>query len=210
MLFRLPFHLTITQLCYGQCRFAALATSANTLIIFKQESPSPSTSAPPSPRSRPSTNLPEASSPLPLGVFSFYWKTGGREFDCIYKHIRCDDDPQITPPRPKLNLVGNDAIAPILTKQGLEKINGIATRREVNVVVADGSSHSRFKRFLSDTFRFKISFDVYSFLVPLSSASCHNYFWVCIFLSSIISGYLFRIRRQYGFLLIITTLKTYY
>ena len=168
------------------------------------ESPGPSTSAP-SPRNRPSEllNLPEASSPLPSGVCSFYWKTGRckREFECKFKHIRCDDGPEITPQRPKFNLAGNDAIAPFLTEQGLAKINGIATdgffEEGEMTSLSPTEAHSRFKRFLSDTFRFKSTFEVYSFLVPLSSASCHNPLWVRISLnSSTISCYLFIIRRK--------------
>ena len=206
----------MTQLCrfYQNCRYGDKCKYSH---IQAGES---STSTPPSPRSRPSAppNLPEASSPPPSGVCSFYWKTGGckREFDCKYKHIRCHDDgPQITPPRPKFNLAGNDAIAPFLTEQGLAKINGIATdgffEEGKLTLLSPTEAHSRFKRFLSDTFRFKTSFDVYSFLVPLSSATCHNPLWVCVFLSSTISDCLFRIRRKkrgrYAFLLIITTLK---
>ena len=210
----------MTQLCRfyqkGHCRFGDKCAYSH---IQTGESPGPSTSAPPSPRSRPSAppNLPEASSPLPPGVCSFFWKIGGckREFDCKYKHIRCDEGPQTTPPRPKFNLAGNDAIAPFLTEQGLAKINGIATdgffEEGKLTLLSPTEAHSRFKRFLSDTFRFKTSFDVYSFLVPLSSASCHNPLWVCVFLLSTISGYLFRIRRKkkgrYEFLLIKTTLK---
>ena len=161
------------------------------------ESPSSSTSAP-SPRNRPSEspNLPS----LPPGVCSFYWKSGRckQEFECKFKHIRCDDGPESTPQRPKFNLAGNDAIAPFLTEQGLAKINGIATDGFFEVAsLSPTDAHSRFKRFLLDTFRFKSSFEVYSFLTPLTSASCHNPLWVCISLnSSTMSCYLFRISRK--------------
>jgi hypothetical protein len=200
----------------GQCRFGDKCKYSH---IQAGESPGPSTSAPPSPRNRPSEppNLPGASSPLPSGVCSSYWKTGGckREFGCKYKHVRCDDGPETTPPqRPKFNLAGNDAIAPFLTEQGLAKINGIATDGffEEGKLLSPTDAHNNFKRFLWDTFRFRSSFDIYGFLVPLSSASCHNPSWVCISLnSSAISCYLFRIRRKkmgrYAFLLNITILK---
>jgi hypothetical protein len=176
----------------GNCRFGDKCKNSHIRAGEPSRSSSPSTSAPPSSGNRPPKppNLPEASSPLPSGVCSSYWKTGGCrfEFDCKYKHIRCDDDPKVTPQRPQFNLAGNDAIAPFLTEQGLAKINGIAT----DGFFGDGEStslsptdaHNRFKRFLSDTFRFKTSFEVYSFLVPLSSASCHNPLWVCISLNS--------------------------
>ena len=193
----------MTQQCHhykaGNCRFGGKCKYSH---IQAGGSPGPSTSVPLSPRNQPlkPPNLPEASSPLPSGVCSFYWKTGGckKEFECKYKHIRCDDGQEIAPQRPKFALAGNDAIAPFLTEQGLAKINGIAT----DGFFEDGKltpteAHGRFKRFLSETFRFKTSFEVYSFLVSLSSASCHNPLWVCISLnSSSISCYLFRIRRK--------------
>ena len=202
----------------GNCRYGDKCKNSH-IQAGESLSPSPSTSAPPSPRNRPSKppNLPEASSPPPSGVCSFYWKTGGckREFECRYKHTRCDDGPEITPQRPQFSLAGNDVIAPFLTEQGLAKINGIATDgffEEKSTSLSPTDAHSRFKRFLSDTFRFKISFEVYSFLIPLSSASCHNPSWVCISLNSAtISCYLFRIRRKkkgrQAFLLVITALK---
>lgn len=150
--------------------------------------PGLSTSVPNSPRNRPPnrSNLPGASSPLPNGVCRFYWETGGckREFDCKYSHIRCDDRPETTPQRPQFNFSGNDAIAPFLTEQGLAKINGIATDGffddEKSTSLSPTEAHNRFKRFLSDNFRFKNSFDVYAFLVSLSSANCNNTRWACI------------------------------
>lgn len=184
----------------GNCRFGNKCHNSH---IQAGESPGPSTSAPPSPRNQPSKppNLLEASSPLPTGVCSFYWRTGRckLEFECKYKHIR--DGSEITPQRPQFDLAGTDVIAPFLTEKGLAKINGIATdgffEEEKLTSLSPTEAHSRFKRFLSDTFRFKNSFEVYSFLAPLSSASCHNPSWVCISLnSSTISCYLFRIRRR--------------
>jgi hypothetical protein len=194
---------TMAQQCHfyqaGRCLYGDKCRKSHTQSV---QSPSSSTSVPPSPRSKPS-NIPEASSPLPSGVCSFYWTTGRckREFECKYKHIRCDDGPETTSQRPQFNLAGNDTIAPFLTEKGLAKINGIATdgffEEERFTSLSPTDAHSRFKRFLSDTFRFKSSFDVYSFLVPLSSANCNNPLWVCVFLdSSAISCYLLRIRRK--------------
>ena len=184
----------------GHCRFGDKCRYSHH-DVQAAESPDPSTSTP-SPRNQPSEppNSPEASSLPPSGVCSFYWKTGRckREFECKYKHIRNNDGPEITPQRPNFNLAGNDAISPFLTEQGLAKINGIATDGFFEEAsLSPTEAHSRFKRFLSDTFRFKSSFEIYSFLVPLSSASCHNRSWVCISLNShSISCYLFRIRRK--------------
>lgn len=199
----------MTQQCRfyqaGGCRYGDKCKKSHS--IQAKDSPLPSTSAQSSPRNRPSKspNLPEASSPLPSGVCSFYWKTGRckLEFECKFKHSRCDDGPEIrvTPRRPQFNLAGNDVIVPFLTEQGLAKINGIATdgffEEGKLTSLSPTEAHSRFKKFLSNTFRFKNSFEVYSFLAPLSSASCHNPLWVCIPLnSSTISCYLFRIRRK--------------
>ena len=182
----------------SHCRFGDKCRYSH---VQAGESSGPSTSAPSS-RNRPSEtpSLPEASSPLPNGVCSFYWKTGRckLEFECKFRHTRCDDGPEITTYRPKFNLAGNDAIAPFLTEQGLAKINGIATDGFFEEAsLSPTEAHSRFKKFLSDTFRFRSTFDIYSFFIPLSSASCLNSLWVCISLnSSIISFYLFRIRRK--------------
>ena len=187
----------------SHCRFGDKCRYSH-IQAEESSGPQASTSAP-SPRYRPSesTILPEASSPLPSGVCSFYWKTGKckREFECRFTHIRCDDGPEITPQRPQFNLAGNDAIAPFLTEQGLAKINGIATdgffEEGKSTSLSPTEAHSRFKRFLLDTFRFKSTFEVYSFLIPLSSASSHNPLWVCISLnSSTILCCLFRIRRK--------------
>jgi hypothetical protein len=217
LLFRFPCHFTMTKLCRfyknGNCRYGDRCRDSH---IQAGETPGPSTSAPPSPRNRPSIppNLPESSSPSPSGACSFYWRTGNckLEFECRYKHIR---DGEIIPQRPKFNLAGNDTIAPFLTEQGLAKINGIATdgffEEGKSTLLSPTEAHSRFKRFLWDTFRFQTSFDIYSFFVPLNSASCHNSLWVCISLNSSTICYLFRIRRKkkgrYAFLLIITTVK---
>ena len=208
LLFRFLYHPTMTQPCSfyqaGNCRFGDKCRKSHSAHTQANQSPSPSTSVAHPPKSRPSKplNLPEASSPRPNGVCSFYWTTGKckREFECIYKHIRCDDGPETTPRRPQFNLAGNDALAPFLTEQGLAKINGIATdgffKEEISTRLSPTDAHNRFKKFLSDTFRFRNSFDVYAFLVPLSSANCNNSSWVCLSLDSYPICYLFRIRRK--------------
>ena len=133
-----------------------------------------------SPGTRP-PNLPGASSPLPSDACRFYWETGRckLEFQCKFKHIRCDDSPETTAQRPRFNFVIKEAIAPFLTEKGLTKINGIATDdffEETSMSPTD--VHDRLRRFLSDTFRFKTSFEIYAFLTPLSSANCNNPLWV--------------------------------
>ncbi|KAF8808645.1 hypothetical protein BYT27DRAFT_7255286, partial [Phlegmacium glaucopus] len=169
----------------GHCRSGNKCKYSHSARTQAGQSPSPSTSAPSSPRSRPpnQSKLPGASSPLPNGVCRFYWETGAckREFDCKYRHDRCDEGSETRPKRPQFNLAANDAIAPFLTEQGLAKMNGIATdgffEDETSTSLSPTDAHNRFKRFLSDTFRFKTSYDVYAFLVPLSSANCNNALW---------------------------------
>ena len=170
----------MTQQCRlyqaGDCRFGAKCKFSHSAHTQGGQSPGSSTSIPP-----------KASSSPPSGVCSFYWKTGGckREFECKYEHIQCNDGPEITPQRPQFNLAGNNAIAPFLTEQGLAKINGIATDGFFeSTSLSPTDAHGRFKRFLSDTFRFRTSFEVYAFLVPLNSANCNNSLWVCVSLDS--------------------------
>lgn len=175
----------------GNCRYGDKCKNSHSARTLAEQSPGPSTSGPTSPRSWPSKQLtlPGASSPLPSGVCRYYWTTGQckLEFKCNFKHNRCDDGPEITPQRPQFNFAGTDAIVPFLTEKGLAKINGIATDGffdEKAALLSPTEAHNRLKRFLSDTFRFRSSFDVYAFLVPLSSANCNNTLWVCVSLSN--------------------------
>jgi hypothetical protein len=145
------------------------------------ESPDPPASAgPTSPRGGP-PNLPDESSPLPNGACRFYWTTGGCNlaFECKYKHIRCDDDPETIPQRLQFSSAGNNSNTPFSTEQGLAKMDRIATDGffDMSTSLSPTNAHHRLKRFLSDTFRFKSSFEVYAFLVPLSSANRNNPLW---------------------------------
>jgi len=189
----------------GQCRYGEKCKFSHPTRTQVGRSPSPSISATSSPRSRPpnQSRLPEASSPLPNGVCRFYWTTGEckLEFKCRYKHDRCDGSSETRPQRQQFNLAGNNAIAPFLTEKGLAKINGIATdgffENEELRSLSPTEAHNRFKRFLSDTFRFKSSYEVYAFLVPLSSANRNNALWVCVSpVSSDVSCHLFPIRHK--------------
>ncbi|KAF8808641.1 hypothetical protein BYT27DRAFT_7337649 [Phlegmacium glaucopus] len=134
----------------------------------------PATSVPTPPRIQlpNQSNVPEASSPLLNGVYRFNHK---------YKHVWCDHDgPETKPQRAQLNLPGSDAIIPVLTEQGLEKISGISTDSLFELstkFLTPTDAHIRFKRFLLDTFRFKNSYEVYAFLVPLISANCNSALW---------------------------------
>ena len=194
MLWRLPttftHRSTMAQECRfhqaGHCRNGDRCKFSHSNRTQVGQSPEPSGSFSTSLKSRPSKqpNLPAASSPRPNGVCQFYWTTGRckLEFECKYRHVRCDDGPETTPQRSQFNFAGNDAIPPFLTEQGLAKINGIATDGffEISTSLSPTEAHNRLKKFLSDTFRFKNSFDVYSFLVPLNSANCNNSSWVCL------------------------------
>lgn len=48
---------------------------------------------------------------------------------------------------------------------------------DMSTSLSPTDAHHRLKKFLSDTFRFKSSFEVYAFLVPLSSANRNNPLW---------------------------------
>lgn len=73
-------------------------------------------------------------------------------------------------------------VAPFLTEQGLAKLNSNATdgffAGSKTSLLSPTEAHDRLKRFLFDNFKFKTSFDVYAFLVPLTSANSTNTLWV--------------------------------
>ncbi|KAF8808643.1 hypothetical protein BYT27DRAFT_7188610 [Phlegmacium glaucopus] len=169
----------------GRCRSGDECKYSHSTRTQAEQSPNSSTSASSSTWRRPpnQSQLPGASSPLPNGVCRYYWETGAckREFDCRYQHDRCDEGSKTRLQRPQFNLAANDAIAPFLTEQGLAKMNGISTdgffEDETLTSLSPTDAHNHFKKFLSDTFQFKTSYEVYSFLVPLSSANCNNALW---------------------------------
>lgn len=75
-----------------------------------------------------------------------------------------------------------NAVAPFLTADGLARVTGSGT----DVYFAPDSSrdlspteaHHALKRYLFDDYRFRMTFDIYAFLKPLSSAHTANTSWV--------------------------------
>lgn len=167
------------------CKFAHV----NTTTVTSRSPSGPS--GPSTPRGHNSGLHPNESPPtsLPAGVCRFYWTRGEckREFECRYRHIRPDSDQEHAPsPSPRSTLLSSSAaremIIPFLTEKGLAKLNGNATdgffAGSETSFLSPTEAHGRLKRFLLDNFRFKTSFEIYAFLVPLSSANSSNTKWV--------------------------------
>lgn len=165
----------------SNCRFSHdnAGTSA-------QRPSSPSTPSVRQAQSRPGGNLPSSPERAPPGVCNFYWTSGNckREFGCRFRH---------TQPSPaesqEVRLQGTlqtslDALAPFLTEDGLARVTGIGTDvyfpADSSKDLSPTEAHNALKRFLFDDFRFRMTYDIYSFLKPLSSAHTANTSWVSL------------------------------
>ena len=172
----------------GDCRF--LHISRNTDREETPRSPRLSSSSSPTPRSsaplnpEPPTSL---SLPVPKGICRFYWENGSckREFGCHFEHTRKTQSIVNGSPAARLTVTSQAAhelIAPFLTEKGLAKINGSGTdgffAQDTSTSLSPTEAHNHLKRFLSDHFRFKYTFLIYAFLIPLSSANAANRLWV--------------------------------
>jgi hypothetical protein len=146
--------------------------------------------------SLPSPVTPRSNSPssetsptkTPPGACNFYWTSGKckREFACRFRHIQSsptDNTGVRTQGSPGMSI---DAVAPFLTADGLARVTGSGT----DVYFAPDSSrdlspteaHNALKRYLFDDYRFRMTFDIYAFLKPLSSAHTANTSWVSLWL----------------------------
>jgi len=138
--------------------------------------------------------LPNATSTsqVPPGVCRYYWTSGHckMEFGCHFRHTQEEiaHNSILSSPRGNaLSVVAKEMIAPFLTEKGLAKISSNAT--DGFFVENDSSTqsptdaHRILQRFLMDNYKFRISFDVYSFLGPLCSANPSNNLWVYFYLS---------------------------
>jgi hypothetical protein len=69
-------------------------------------------------------------------------------------------------------------VAPFLTEAGLAKIGGSGTdgffSPDPSSTLSPTEAHNALKRYLSDNFRFKSTFEIYAFMKPLNSASASN------------------------------------
>ena len=169
----------------NQCKFAHLSPNDTT----RSRSPStPDNAVPPQSTSRPSgTGNP------PPGVCRYFWEQGQckREFNCHYAHTqKADRTTPVPVPAPTTTSSGTmsrsatvlQRVAPFLTEQGLSKMSGSGTdgffSQDPSSDLSPSEAHNTLKRYLSDFFRFKHTFEVYAFLRSLNSATASNAGWV--------------------------------
>ena len=166
----------------NQCKFAHSASNQSSPRNSRPASPStPDSARPPQNISRPSG----AGKPVQPGVCRYYWEQGrcNREFGCRYKHVQKADTGTNASPAasPFQSPAVLQRVAPFLTEQGLSKMSGGGTdgffSQDLSTL-SPTEAHNALKRFLSDFFRFKSTFEVYAFLQPLNSATASNLAWV--------------------------------
>ncbi|TFK44429.1 hypothetical protein BDQ12DRAFT_672980 [Crucibulum laeve] len=120
-----------------------------------------------------------ASGPVPSGVCRDFWATGScrRAFDCRFRHVESAQRRKSQPPAPAAQAV--DSIAPFLTSSGLARITGSGTDVFSNPTenLSPNETHNHLKRFLYDDYRFRKTFDIYAFVIPLNSAHSSNASW---------------------------------
>ena len=162
----------------NQCKFAHSSPNVSTRPA------TPDNSAPPQSTSRPSgTGNP------PPGVCKYFWEQGRckREFNCHFAHTQKADRTTPAPASTSSSTTSRSAtvmqrVAPFLTEQGLSKMSGSGTdgffSPDPSSVLSPSEAHNALKRYLSDYFRFKHTFEVYAFLKPLNSATASNAGWV--------------------------------
>lgn len=134
------------------------------------------------------TSQDPASPQCPAGVCREFWTTGQckKEFSCRFRHTRPPSLDNTERPNPAL-ASGIDAIAPFLSENGLAKMMGSGTDGFYPLNASSTHSptavHNSLGRFLRDNFRFNATFDIYAFLVLLTSASATDPAWVSKYFS---------------------------
>ncbi|KAF9555859.1 P-loop containing nucleoside triphosphate hydrolase protein [Agrocybe pediades] len=171
----------------GGCRAGAQCT-------FAHDKASTSTAG--SPQSSPSRHRsstptsPSSNASVPPGACRTFWTTGSCrfEFQCRFRHVNPNSNEpggMGSPTRQtNLNLANpatREMVAPFLTESGLAKLNGVATDGFFSDVpttsLSPSEAQSRLRRFMVDGFRYRHTYDIYAFLVPLCSASTNNKSW---------------------------------
>jgi len=125
---------------------------------------------------------------VPPGVCRYYWTRGHcrMEFRCHFRHtqqeIAHNSRLLSSPCGSFMSVAAREMIAPFLTENGLAKINsnttdGFFAENDASTQ-SPTDAHRILKRFLMDNYKFRTSFDVYSFLGPLCSANSCNNLWV--------------------------------
>lgn len=172
-----------------KCAFSHITQNTDHGETQGSESPHSSVgTTSPTPRASSSTRGPPSSfSSPPRGVCNYYWNTGSckREFDCRFEHTQRTQrrtNNFIQSPRHKVtSQVAEDIIAPYLTEKGLAKIHSGGTdgffAQDGTTSLSPTEAHNCLKRYLSDGFKFDSTPQIYSFLIPLSSANASNRLW---------------------------------
>ncbi|KIL62527.1 hypothetical protein M378DRAFT_128690 [Amanita muscaria Koide BX008] len=130
------------------------------------------------PRSPASAASAGPSTSSPGGVCKFYWSTKRCRdgSNCRYSHIE----------NPSLNAQNSSSsgiitsLVPFLTDEGLAKVTGVGTdplSPQPQKLLTPAQIRYDMRRFLQDDFRFKSTFEIYAFFVPLSSAISTNPAW---------------------------------
>lgn len=175
-----------------KCAFSHITQNTDHGETQGSESPHSSVgTTSPTPRASSSTRGPPSSfSSPPRGVCNYYWNTGSckREFDCRFEHTQRTQrrtNNFIQSPRRKVtSQVAEDIIAPYLTEKGLAKIHSGGTdgffAQDGTTSLSPTEAHNCLKRYLSDGFKFDSTPQIYSFLIPLSSANASNRLWVSL------------------------------
>ncbi|KAG9309778.1 hypothetical protein JVU11DRAFT_10152 [Chiua virens] len=165
----------------SQCKFTHSSPN-NNFDASRPLSPTPDASRQSPSGSRPSGtgNFP---SNLPPGTCRFFWEQGRckREFNCHYKHVQ---KPDLSPSSARPTTIQSTAVlqrvAPFLMEEGLSKMSGSGTDgffSQDSSSLCPSEAHNAIKRFLSDSFRFKSTFEVYAFVKPLNSATAGDMRW---------------------------------
>ncbi|KAI9460070.1 hypothetical protein HD554DRAFT_1598519 [Boletus coccyginus] len=166
----------------NQCKFAHSSPSNSARPL----SPSPSdVSAPPQRTPRPSGN-----GNHPPGVCKYFWEQGRctRELNCRYVHTQKADGPSTPTPAAPSSLSDDMARSstvsqrntPFLMEHALSKMSGSGTDvffPHDSSSLSPSEAHNNLKLYLADNFRFESTFQVYTFLKVLNSATASNAGW---------------------------------
>ncbi|KAI0088042.1 P-loop containing nucleoside triphosphate hydrolase protein [Irpex rosettiformis] len=135
-----------------------------------------------SPPCEPDASGSTASSPMPNGTCSFYWKTGNctRGFQCRYKHDVCPELRRQTQTPSTSTSDGASMLTSFLTPAGLARLSGVGSDAlfSPNPKARTPSEvHNALKRFLYDDYQFRHALDAYAFLNLINSATSNNSSW---------------------------------
>jgi len=112
---------------------------------------------------------------------NIYWAKGdcSRGFGCRYKHVK---NPALEAPAAHIFTKDSavQAVVPFLSSEGLARLSGPGTDVffvDLTKPLDPSEVHNYLKKYLFDSFRFKASFEIYSFLSLISNATVNNKKW---------------------------------